>query len=283
MTSVILIMTHTSSRHSSLFSPFIFLQNIEAVCSVTLKVSLNPSSLLPTMNQLPSIYVLSVLIICKLSTIQCFVFAPTRTTSISSRSIPTFVLYDQIVSPFDEADGGSGPSTTTTAGDDDEFLDLTYDNVEMVLDTMRDYLIQDGGNVVIGEIDGPIVKLELQGACGTCPSSTMTLKMGLERGLKERIPEIQEVIQVIPDGPSLEEEEVDVILNGVRPFLDIAGGQIDCVAIEGVGGLQPTIMLNMKGKAAALRSVKMEIVQRLQRHFMIPGLRVEYEEEDLPW
>lgn len=53
--------------------------------------------------------------------------------------------------------------------------------------------IFDSGNVVISEIDGPVVKLELQGACGSCPSSTMTMKMGLERRLREKIPEISEV------------------------------------------------------------------------------------------
>jgi Fe-S cluster biogenesis protein NfuA len=54
------------------------------------------------------------------------------------------------------------------------------------LDEMRGFLIQDGGNVIISEIDGPVVRLELQGACGTCPSSTQTMKMGLERGLMEK-------------------------------------------------------------------------------------------------
>lgn len=47
--------------------------------------------------------------------------------------------------------------------------------------------------MVVSDIDGPVVKLELQGACGSCPSSTMTMKMGLERRLKEKIPEISEV------------------------------------------------------------------------------------------
>jgi Fe-S cluster biogenesis protein NfuA len=74
-------------------------------------------------------------------------------------------------------------------------LTLTADNVETVLDEMRPYLIADGGNVELVEIDGPIVKLRLQGACGSCPSSTMTLKMGIERRLKEFIPEIAEVEQ----------------------------------------------------------------------------------------
>lgn len=76
-------------------------------------------------------------------------------------------------------------------------LALNNENVETVLDELRPYLISDGGNVELVEIDGPIVKLRLQGACGSCPSSTMTLKMGIERRLREKIPEINEVEQVI--------------------------------------------------------------------------------------
>ena len=76
-------------------------------------------------------------------------------------------------------------------------LALTGEHVEQVLDEMRPYLMADGGNVELVEIDGPIVKLRLQGACGSCPSSTMTLKMGIERRLREKIPEIAEVEQVI--------------------------------------------------------------------------------------
>ena len=74
-------------------------------------------------------------------------------------------------------------------------LTLTPDNVEQVLDEMRPYLMADGGNVELVEIDGPVVKVRLQGACGSCPSSTMTLKMGIERRLREVIPEIAEVEQ----------------------------------------------------------------------------------------
>lgn len=76
-------------------------------------------------------------------------------------------------------------------------LALTRDNVETVLDEMRPYLISDGGNVELVEIDGPVVKLRLQGACGSCPSSTMTLRMGIERRLREAIPEMSEVEQVM--------------------------------------------------------------------------------------
>ncbi|MFN6486131.1 MULTISPECIES: NifU family protein [unclassified Nostoc] len=76
-------------------------------------------------------------------------------------------------------------------------LTLTPENVETVLDEMRPYLMSDGGNVELVELDGPVVKLRLQGACGSCPSSAMTLRMGIERRLKEIIPEIAEIEQVV--------------------------------------------------------------------------------------
>lgn len=76
-------------------------------------------------------------------------------------------------------------------------LILNPENVEKVLDQLRPYLMADGGNVELVELDGPVVKLRLQGACGSCPSSTMTLRMGIERKLREEIPDILEVEQVL--------------------------------------------------------------------------------------
>ena len=74
---------------------------------------------------------------------------------------------------------------------------LTHENVEKVLDELRPFLMADGGNVEVVELVGPIVKVRLQGACGSCPSSTMTLKMGIERKMRESIPEVSEVVQVL--------------------------------------------------------------------------------------
>ena len=74
---------------------------------------------------------------------------------------------------------------------------LTHENVEKVLDELRPFLMADGGNVEVVELDGPIVKVRLQGACGSCPSSTMTLKMGIERKMRESIPEVSEEVQVL--------------------------------------------------------------------------------------
>lgn len=87
-------------------------------------------------------------------------------------------------------------TTSETQTSDTPTLALTEENVEKALDEMRPFLISDGGNVELVEIDGPVVKLRLQGACGSCPSSAMTLRMGIERRLRELIPEIDEVEQV---------------------------------------------------------------------------------------
>ena len=63
--------------------------------------------------------------------------------------------------------------------------------VEEVLDTLRPQLMQDGGNVELVDIEDGIVKLRLVGSCSSCSSSTMTLKMGIERALKKAIPMVR--------------------------------------------------------------------------------------------
>lgn len=73
-------------------------------------------------------------------------------------------------------------------------LEYTKDNVEKILDELRPYLINDGGNVSLKALDGPIVKVQLEGACGSCPSATMTMSMGIERRLKQAFPEVEQVV-----------------------------------------------------------------------------------------
>ncbi|TYO98288.1 Fe-S cluster biogenesis protein NfuA [Geothermobacter ehrlichii] len=69
--------------------------------------------------------------------------------------------------------------------------------VEEVLNQVRPALQADGGDVELIDVteDG-VVSVKLTGACGSCPMSTMTLKMGIERTLKEKIPGVKEVVQV---------------------------------------------------------------------------------------
>ncbi|AAP11824.1 NifU family protein [Bacillus tropicus] len=65
-----------------------------------------------------------------------------------------------------------------------------------VLDKLRPFLLRDGGDVELVDIEEGIVKLRLMGACGSCPSSTITLKAGIERALLEEVPGVIEVEQV---------------------------------------------------------------------------------------
>lgn len=69
--------------------------------------------------------------------------------------------------------------------------------VEKVLQLIRPALQADGGDVELVDVsaDG-VVSVRLKGACGSCPMSTMTLKMGIERTMKEKIPAVKSVIQV---------------------------------------------------------------------------------------
>jgi Fe-S cluster biogenesis protein NfuA len=72
------------------------------------------------------------------------------------------------------------------------------DRVEKALDKIRPALEADGGNVELVDVDEAkgVVKVKLVGACGSCPMSQMTLRMGVERVLREDIPEITEVQSV---------------------------------------------------------------------------------------
>ncbi len=69
--------------------------------------------------------------------------------------------------------------------------------VEKILGEIRPSLVADGGNVELVDVseDG-IVKVRLTGACGTCPMSTLTLKMAIEKTLKDKIPQVKAVQQV---------------------------------------------------------------------------------------
>lgn len=72
-----------------------------------------------------------------------------------------------------------------------------YEKVEQVIENLRPFLQRDGGDCELVAVEDGIVKVKLLGACGGCPSATLTLKMGIERTLQEKLPgEIVEVQQV---------------------------------------------------------------------------------------
>ena len=70
------------------------------------------------------------------------------------------------------------------------------EKVEAVLERIRPMLQADGGDVELVSIEDGVVNVRLTGACGSCPSSTMTLKMGIEQAIREEVPEIKSVEQI---------------------------------------------------------------------------------------
>ncbi len=78
----------------------------------------------------------------------------------------------------------------------DQTKNTVYDEVLEVLDKLRPFLQRDGGDVELVDVEDGIVKLKLMGACGSCPSSTITLKAGIERAILEEVEGIEEVVQV---------------------------------------------------------------------------------------
>jgi len=83
------------------------------------------------------------------------------------------------------------PDTSNEAGQS------VKDRVTTVIDAIRPYIQGDGGDIELVDVDDAgVVKVRLQGACVGCPSASMTLKMGVERALKEKVPEVSEVVAV---------------------------------------------------------------------------------------
>ena len=137
----------------------------------------------------------------------------------------------EVVSPFA---GGQAPGE---AGKD---LEFNAQNVDTVLDSVRPYLIADGGNCRVVEVDQTTgdVSLELEGACSSCPSSTVTLKMGIERALRETFGDrLGDVRQVTPGAPdTLTQQLVDELLAPVMPAVKGLGGDMEVVGLDPVNG-----------------------------------------------
>ena len=139
----------------------------------------------------------------------------------------------EVVSPFAE---------DTSVETSEDSLEFNEENVDKVLEEVRPYLISDGGNVSINRIDKETrnVYLVLEGACGSCPSSTVTMQMGIERVLKENFPDLGGVHQVDPesDGSAPTEltlEAVQAEVNRLAPALTAMGGVVRIESVDPIG------------------------------------------------
>jgi Fe-S cluster biogenesis protein NfuA len=98
----------------------------------------------------------------------------------------------------DAAATGSSAGSSAGASGWPRLEETPETKIVAILEEIRPYLQRDGGDLEFVAFEDGIVKLHLQGACGTCPSSVMTLKMGIENALREQVPEVQEVRTVEP-------------------------------------------------------------------------------------
>ncbi|KAK9067709.1 hypothetical protein SSX86_011820 [Deinandra increscens subsp. villosa] len=114
-------------------------------------------------------------------------------------------------------------------------FELTPENVDTVLEDVRPYLIADGGNVDVVSVHDGVVSLKLQGACESCPSSTTTMKMGIERVLKEKFGDaVKDIVQVYDQQPAeTTVEAMNAHLEILRPAISNFGGNVLVLSVKG--------------------------------------------------
>jgi len=146
---------------------------------------------------------------------------------------PKEVTPSDIVSPFE--------ATSEPAAPIKDNLAFTPENVDIVLEEVRPYLISDGGNVAVQKVDMDTrnIYLVLEGACGSCPSSTITMQMGIERTLREHFSDLGEVIAVPGEGDELPTEltfeVVEAEVNRLTPAIFAMGGTLEIVSVDPIG------------------------------------------------
>ncbi|CAL4922358.1 unnamed protein product [Urochloa decumbens] len=157
---------------------------------------------------------------------------PPRRLQFGTSKIPTPSSRARLVAASASTPGGGLYSAAT--------YELTAENVDRVLDDVRPYLISDGGNVTVVSVEDGVISLKLEGkrACGSCPSSTTTMNMGIERVLKEKFGDAFKEIRQVFDGdePPAEgttPEAVNRHLDILRPAIANYGGSVDVLAVDG--------------------------------------------------
>jgi Fe-S cluster biogenesis protein NfuA len=166
-----------------------------------------------------------------------------------------------MVSPF----ASSSSSSTAAKTSQDRVMDVN--SVNEVLDEVRPYLIADGGNVQVVDVEGGVVKLRLEGACGSCGSATQTMSMGIERALRNNFGDkVKEVVRV--DQANAEEaaaaakisaKNVDDHLNMLRPAIEGYGGK---VVVKSLDDRTSVCTVQYKGPPPLANGIKAAIKDR---------------------
>ena len=134
-----------------------------------------------------------------------------------------------VVSPFAEA----AKEEDAGAVDDSPKLPLTMENVDEALDEVRPYLVADGGNVELVKIEDRIVVVRLNGACGTCASSSATMKGGIEKLLKQKFGDaVEEVVNVSGELEEMTIETIEEHLEKLRKSITSYGGEVSVESLE---------------------------------------------------
>lgn len=160
-----------------------------------------------------------------------------------------------MVSPFakeamEESNDASDQEATVTAT-----LELTAENVDKALDEVRPYLVADGGNVELVSIEDGIVVVRLNGACGTCASSSATMKGGIEKLLRQKFGDaVEDVVNVSGELEEMSVETIEGHLEKLRKSITSYGGEVSVESLE-----RGVCVLRFKGPQALAFSIAQAI------------------------
>ena len=162
------------------------------------------------------------------------------------------------VSPFATARAGA-VAMDAVGRADAPTLELTMENVDAALDEVRPYLIADGGNVELVTIDDGMIVVRLNGACGTCASSTATMKGGIEKLLKQKFgAAVDEVVNVSGDAEEMTVETLEAHLEKLRKSIASYGGEVSVESLDSRG----ICILRFKGPQALAFSIAQALKQK---------------------
>lgn len=168
-----------------------------------------------------------------------------------------------ISSPFDEEKNSNNVGMKITASSD-SVLQFTKENVDIVLNEIRPYLIADRGNVAVVEVNVEkcSVSLILEGACGSCPSSTTTMKMGIERVLKENFPNLKDVInlsQAVEEVTKPTTITIESVNDALAQISSAVKGMGGIIAVESVDPDSGIVTLKYKGPTKLKQGVELVV------------------------